>query len=238
MPTPRPDRRAAAAYTRADAITDVLLFEVPPRLSRLFGFSYPVAVTAVAWFDAVAWDAQAEACKPRPTRESEAGRITDLLWAARQAADSHPPGTHEVDFTVCRVPPTGPHTRAARLALVLHVHQGDHGEPVATIGHPDPPHAGQFHFPDDPTMIWPAAGFDRDHTGRLFPVVTPDTLDEILTMATDVTHERSVDVTPGPDGTVHVTGPDGSAATLRPDDHGRYHLRPLGWPLVCREFSS
>ena len=30
MPTPRPDRRAAAAYARADAITDALLFEVPP----------------------------------------------------------------------------------------------------------------------------------------------------------------------------------------------------------------
>ena len=83
-------------------------------------------------------------------------------------------------------------------------------------------------------MIWPAAGFDRDHTGRLFPVVTPDTLDEILTVAADVTHADSVDVTPGPDGTVHVTGPDGSAATLRPDDHGRYHLRPLGWPGVPR----
>ena len=122
MPTPRPDRRATAAYTRADAIADALLFEVPPRLSRLFGFSYPIAVTAIAWFDAVAWDAHAEACKPRATRESESGRITDLLWAARQAVDGHPPGTHEVDFTVCRVPPTGPHTRAVRLALVLHVH--------------------------------------------------------------------------------------------------------------------
>lgn len=45
MPAPHPDRRAAA-YTRADAIIDALLFEVPPRLSAQFGFPYPIAVTA------------------------------------------------------------------------------------------------------------------------------------------------------------------------------------------------
>ena len=36
-------------------------------------------MTAVAWFDAVAWDAQAEAGKPRATRQSESGRITAVL---------------------------------------------------------------------------------------------------------------------------------------------------------------
>ena len=60
MPTPHPDQHhhsptrrsgshtptTVAPYTRADAIADALLFEVPIRLSRLFGFTYPVAVTA------------------------------------------------------------------------------------------------------------------------------------------------------------------------------------------------
>ena len=88
MPTPHPDGRGAVPYTRADAIADALLFEVPPMLSRQFRFTYPVAVTAVAWFDAVAWDVQAEASKPRPTHQCEAGRITDVLWAARHAVDA------------------------------------------------------------------------------------------------------------------------------------------------------
>ena len=125
----------------------------------------------------------------------------------------------------------------------MHLRQGDHGEPVATIGHPDPPHAGQFHLSEDPATIWPAAGFDRDRAGRLFPVVTPDTLDEVLALATDVTNAdvtnaEGIDVIGDLDGSVHVQQHDGSIRTLRPDDHGRYHLRSLGWPLVCREFSS
>ena len=130
----------------------------------------------------------------------------------------------------------------------MHLRQGDHGEPVATIGHPDPPHAGQFHLSEDPATIWPAAGFDRDRAGRLFPVVTPDTLDEVLALATDVTTAdvttadvttaEGIDVIGGLDGFVHVHHRDGSIRTLRPDDHGRYHLRSPGWPLVCREFSS
>ena len=40
MPTPHPERRAAA-YTRSHATADALLFEVPPRLSRQFRFPYP-----------------------------------------------------------------------------------------------------------------------------------------------------------------------------------------------------
>ena len=162
MPTPHPDGRAAVPYTRADAIADALLFEVPPMLSRQFRFTYPVAVTAVAWFDAVAWDVHAEASKPRPTHQCEAGRITDLLWAARHAVDADRTGSHQIEFTVYRVPPTGPQTRALRLTLVLHLHQGDHGETVATIAHPSPPHVGHFHLYEDPATVWPAVGIDRE----------------------------------------------------------------------------
>ena len=103
MPTPHPDGRAAVPYPRADAIADALLFEVPPVLSRQFRFTYPVAVTAVAWFDTVAWDVHAEGSKPRPTHQCEAGRITDLLWAARHAVDADRTGRHQIGFTVYRV---------------------------------------------------------------------------------------------------------------------------------------
>ena len=66
------------------------------------------------------------------------------------------------------------------------MHQGDHGETVATIAHPSPPHVGHFHLSEDPATVWPAVGIDRDHTGHGFPVVTADTLDEFLAHIADV----------------------------------------------------
>ena len=125
-----------------------------------------------------------------------------------------------------RVPPTGPQTRALRLTLVLHIHQGDHGETVATIAHPSPPHVGHFHLYEDPATVWPAVGIDRD------------TLDEFLAHLADVYCVRGIEVMTGLDGFVHVAERDAPVITLRPDDHGRYHLRSLGWPLICHEIGS
>jgi len=135
-----------------------------------------------------------------------------------------------------RVPPHGRETRALRCTLVLHLHRGDHGETVATIGPAPTLQAGQFHLADDPATVWPATGFDTDTSGRLSPVVDVDTLDEILAAATDITDPSNIEVTPGVDGSVHVHEPGGVTHTLRPDHLGRYHLRPLDWPLVCRPF--
>ena len=67
-------------------------------------------------------------------------------------------------------------------------------------------------------------------------MVTADTLDAVLAQATDITSTSGIDVTPGADGDVHVHEPGGTTHTLRPDPLGRYHLRPLDWPLVCRTF--
>ena len=62
-PTPHPDhqfqpqspaREHSRGYSRADAIADGLLIEVPIRLSGQFGISWPLAVSTLAWFDAVA----------------------------------------------------------------------------------------------------------------------------------------------------------------------------------------
>ena len=222
-------------YTRADAITDGLLIEAPPKLTRMFRFPYTVAVTQTAWHDAVAWDAQTEAGKPRPTRQSESGRITEVLWAARHAVYTNRTGSHDIEFVIHRVPPSGPETHALRSTLVIHIHRGDHGETVATIGLAHVQPVGQFHLTDDPATVWFATGFDTDSTGRLSPVITADTLDEILAAATDITSISGIDVTPG-DGCVHVHEPSGITQTLRPDHLGRYHLRPLDWPLVCRPF--
>ena len=137
---------------------------------------------------------------------------------------------------VHRVPPHGPLTRALRATLVLHLHRGDHGETVATIGPRHVQHAGRFHLAGDPATGWFAAAFLTDSNGRAHPVVTADTLDAVLAQATDITSTSGIDVTPGIDGDVHVHEPSGTTHTLRPDPLGRYHLRPLDWPLVCRTF--
>lgn len=241
MPTQYPSQPPAhpagvPPYTRADAITDGLLIEVPTKLTGTFRFTYPLAVTQTAWYDSIAWDPQTEAGKPRPTRQSESGRLTEVLWAARQAVYTNGTGSHDIEFLVHRVPPHGRETHALRSSLVLHIHRGDHGETVATIGlahlHP----VGQFHLTDDPDTLWPATGFDTDNTGRMHPVTTADTLDEILAAATEITSISGIDVTPGDGGAVHVHVPEGITHTLRPDHLGRYHLRPLDWPFECRLF--
>lgn len=239
MPTPPPNRApthpvTVPPYTRADAITDGLLIEVPQKLTRMFRFTCPVAVTQLAWHDAVAWDPHIEAGKPRPTGQSESARITEVLWAARQALYTNRTGGQDIRFLIHRVPPHGPQTHALRCNLVLHLHCGDHGETVATIAAAQVPMAGQFYLADDPATVWVATGFDTDTSGRLSPVVTADTLDEILAAATDITDISNIEVTSGSDGSVHVHEPSGLTHTLRPDQHGRYHLRPLDWPLVCR----
>ena len=245
MPTPHPDphhhpptRRngshtpaAVAPYTRADAIADALLFEVPIRLSRLFGFTYPVAVTAQAWFDAVAWDLQAEAGKPLPTGETETWRITEVLAAARDAVAAGIPGLPTIPFTVYRIPPTGPVARLVRLTLQITIHSGDHGETVATISHRPSTVAGRFHLPETPHLHWPATGFDYDDNG-VHPVVTADTLDLVLATATIGTLLCGVDATPGLNGDLHVHLWAGITTTLHPDQVGHYHLRHLGWPFT------
>jgi hypothetical protein len=137
-------------YTRADAIADGLLVEVPPRLTELFRFTCPVAVTQSAWHDAVAWDRWVEAGKPRRTWQTEAGRLTEILWAARRALAAGRDGSRDLEFVIHRVPVRGPETRALRRALVLHLHQGDHGETVATIGPANvDPAAGRFQLAGD-----------------------------------------------------------------------------------------
>lgn len=237
-PIPRPAHPATVPpYTRTDAITDGLLIEVPDKLARMFRFTYPVAVTQSAWDDAIAWDPTMEAVKPRPTGQCEASRITEVLWAARQATYCSRTGSHDLEFVVHRVPPHGPITKTLRTTLVLHIHRGDHGETVGTIGPRRDPVAGQFHLAGAADTVWSAAAFDTDSEGRLAPVVTADTLDAILADATDPWQHSGIDATPGLDGSIHVRLPDGITHTLGPDTLGRFHLRALRWPLECRVFN-
>jgi hypothetical protein len=219
-------------YSRADAITDGLLITIPDLLTRAFGFQVPLAVTRGAWADAVAWPDRAENAKPRRARLTETERVTALLCAARAALTAPTDDGRDIEFQLHRVPVAGPETRALRRTMVLHLHGGDFGEPVATIGtqHIDP--VGHFQPIDEGHRWWPAVGFD--HTdGRPGPVVTADTLDDLLSALTTLYPDD--DVTPGfLPGEIDVHHAD-IVQSLLPAEHGHYHLGVLGWDWRCRQ---
>lgn len=229
---PHQNRQHPLIYTRADAIADGLMIEVPTRLSRQFGIRWQLAVSTLAWFDAIAWDPGSEAGKPRPTGQTESARIAEVLWAARQALTTHPFGARDIGFTVHRVPPVGPETRATRCTLRLSIHPGDHGETVATICQPAPVVAGRFVLPHhgDSGATFTAVAYDEDRDHLLWPVVTADTLDTILTEATRT--GPGVYTTAGQGGVIHVRQPGAHPVSLRPDPLGWYHLHPLGWTCL------
>jgi hypothetical protein len=132
--------RVADLYTRADAITDRLLIEVPRGLVELYRLPWPLAVTSTAWADAIAWPPAAEVARPgTPQRhESVEGRLADVLFLVKtthEANEATQPGRADHPFTVWRVPASAPTGRAAPLRLTLTIHPGDHAEPVATLAH-------------------------------------------------------------------------------------------------------
>lgn len=233
MPNDQTPHGVVPPYGRADAITDGLLIAVPDLLTRMFGFEVPVAVTQGAWADAVAWPDRAESAKPRRTRTTETDRITALLWAARIAMTAHQGDGRDIEFVLHRIPAAGPDTRSLRRTMVLHLHPGDCGEPVATIGvqHIDP--VGHFQPIDEGHRWWPAVGFDVDDDGRTGPVITADTMDDLLSALTTI--YPSVDITPGfLPGQIDVHHAD-TVRSLLPAEHGHYHLGVLGWFWRCRQ---
>lgn len=140
---PRPRRRRAAdLYTRADAITDHLLIEVPRALVELYRLPWPLALTSTAWADAIAWPPAAHTPAARAARpgtpqrrESVQGSLADVLFLVQTTHESAQPGQAVHPFTVWRVPATAPTGRVRPLPLTLTINPGDHAEPVATLAH-------------------------------------------------------------------------------------------------------
>jgi hypothetical protein len=82
---PWADAEVLFAYTRAHALADGVLVAVPVELAAEAGFRWPVALTAAAWADTVAWDEAIEARKPHPTGQDEIGRLWDVHTMTRLA---------------------------------------------------------------------------------------------------------------------------------------------------------
>jgi len=125
-----------SAYSRADALADGVLVAVPEALAREAGFVWPIALTAAAWADCVAWSEDPDSATLRGAGQDETGRLWDVLWMARHAVRQAGPGTSRLPFSLLRVPATGTSVTARPVTLSLLVGPGDRGEPVLTICEP------------------------------------------------------------------------------------------------------
>lgn len=114
--------------TRADLIADGLLVDVS-KVARLCGFRIPVALTAAAWVDCVAWtkDDSLAQC-----HQDEGGRLWDVLWLAQRAAVAAKDAS-VITFELLRVVRDGESLMPSPAALTMMVGPGDNGEPVITV---------------------------------------------------------------------------------------------------------
>jgi hypothetical protein len=118
-----------SVYTRAQALADGVLIDAGP-MAREAGFRWPVAVTAAAWEDCVAWS---ECDSDRQTHQDQSGRLWDVLFMAAYAARANAATGSELRFELYRVPRDGRSTEAELTTLKLMVSPGDNAEPVMTI---------------------------------------------------------------------------------------------------------
>jgi hypothetical protein len=118
-----------SVYTRAQSLADGVKIDAGP-IAREAGFRWPVAVTAAAWDDCVAWS---ESDSDRQTHQDQSGRLWDVLFMAAYAARTTAEAGPELRFELYRVSRVGHSTEAELTTLKLIVGPGDVGEPVMTI---------------------------------------------------------------------------------------------------------
>lgn len=121
-------------YSRAQAIADGALIPAPDALAREAGIRWPVALTAAAWADTVAWSDADTDRKGVP--QDETGRLWDVLWMLRYAI-SRQGRARRVAVELYRVPRKGKALRPALVRLVAVCGPGDDGEPVITVMQPE-----------------------------------------------------------------------------------------------------
>lgn len=117
------------SYSRAQAIADGTLTEVPEKIAREVGWTCHVAFTRAAWEDCVAWDDTDNDRKG--TVQDETGRLWDVLWMASRFTK----GKRESRalFPVHRTPRPGRATAPRKVILAAVAGPGDDGELIITI---------------------------------------------------------------------------------------------------------
>ena len=118
------------SYTRAQALADGVLVEADPALVAETGILLPVALTAAAWADCVAWDTADD--QRKNTLQDETGRLWDVLFMASRVMIASP-GERRQTIELYRVKREGSGHRPRKVALVVEIGPGDEGEPVLTI---------------------------------------------------------------------------------------------------------
>ncbi|WP_026821119.1 DUF6573 family protein [Arthrobacter castelli] len=116
-------------YTREQAINDGVLRDVTETATEA-GFQFPVALTAAAWADAVAWNPHNGA------GQDEDGRLWDVVFMAAIEARRSPASEEDANrrtYTIVRVPNIDGAADPTERELVLHIGPGDTAEPVLTI---------------------------------------------------------------------------------------------------------
>ncbi|MDZ7770165.1 MAG: DUF6573 family protein [Woeseiaceae bacterium] len=116
-------------YTRKQALEDGVLIDVT-QMAKEAGFKWPVALTAAAWDDCVAWS---DEDNRQQTYQDASGRLWDVLIMAAFSVQSAPEGLHPALFALMRIPRDGTSQRSERRRLKLVLGPGDDGEPVLTI---------------------------------------------------------------------------------------------------------
>ncbi|MFG1857441.1 DUF6573 family protein [Actinomadura geliboluensis] len=126
--------------TRAQAIADGALKEVPEELSRNAGIAVPVVLTATVWENCVRWDDD-DAKRTGVHFQDETGRMWDVLWMGWLAArHARPTDSTPVPFGVHRIArdaepgPDGAEPTHVRLLIALS--QDPDGTPYVTIMDP------------------------------------------------------------------------------------------------------
>ena len=87
------------SYTRAQAIDDGVLIDAT-EMAKEAGFNWPVALTAAAWSDCVAWS---DADNDRQTYQDQSGRLWDVLFMASYAIRSAKNSDQHLLFELQRV---------------------------------------------------------------------------------------------------------------------------------------
>lgn len=116
-------------YTRVQAIEDGQLIDVS-ETAREAGFKYPVALTAAAWADCVAWT---DDDNKKQTYQDESGRLWDMLFMASHGIQTSKTSGDRLSFQLYRVPRNGRSAKAVLITLKLIIGPGDTPEPVITI---------------------------------------------------------------------------------------------------------
>ncbi|MGW6572003.1 DUF6573 family protein [Streptomyces sp. NPDC054945] len=139
--TPEPEQPAVSVadlfgevihgYSRADALADGVLVAVGDDIAREAGFGVPVALTAAAWADCVAWTEEDN----RQTYQDESGRLWDVLWMTHYAI-RRSDGGRSCTVELYRVPRDGESHESEQTWLLATCGPDDEGEPVITISLP------------------------------------------------------------------------------------------------------